>query len=159
MILLILLIVALPFWIAVRRFRLLAAQGEADETRESIISRELILSQLKGLFSRRRPPPVVTPPPYLILSGPADDPRLIIRRAYQTMLDWAQARSLSRAPTQTPALYAEALNAAVPQAGEAVTILTDAYVRARYDVEPIPPGDARRAQMAAEQLQAITTAE
>ena len=75
------------------------------------------------------------------------------------MLDWAQTRSLPRAPRQTPALYAEALNAAVPQAGEAVTILTGAYVRARYDVESIPPDDARRARTAAEQLQAITTAE
>jgi len=159
MLLLILLIVALTFWIAVRRFRLLAAQGEADETRESIISRELILSQLRGLFSRRRPPSIVAPPPYLALDGPADDPRLIIRRAYQTMLDWAQTRRLPRAPRQTPALYAEALSAAVPQAGEAVTILTGAYVRARYDVEPIPPDDARRARTAAEQLQAITTAE
>lgn len=150
-------IVVLIFWIAVRRFRLLAAQGEADETRESVFSRELLMSQLKALFSRRGPPPPASPP-YLAL-GAGEDPRIVVRRAYQTMLDWALSRSLRRAPAQTPALYAETIGAAAPQVAETITILTAVYVRARYDARPVSPDDARRAQAAAEQLLALRTAD
>jgi len=64
-ILVVLLLVAffsLLFVLALRRFLRLPGQ-EVDETRESIISRELLLSQLKNLFARPRPARPAPPPP------------------------------------------------------------------------------------------------
>ena len=153
-ILICLLVVAFIFMLAVRRFRLLARADDGDEIRESILSRELLWAQLKGLFARRRDANTPPLPYFLSLYGPPDDPRLVIRRAYQDMLAWAQSRQFPRAPKQTPLTYAEFLKSNIPQARAPITILTDTYTRARYGPE-VSPAEARRAQDALEQLQAV----
>src|SRR5574341_1535610 len=134
-------------WFGARRFRR-RSEGLTDETRESIASRELLMGQLKRLFSRSRPAPALPIPPYLPLTGPSADPRLIIRRAYQAMLAWAQTIILPRAPSQTPIQFAERLARAVPEGEDAIKSLTAAYLRARYAAEAPSLEEARSAESA-----------
>jgi len=140
--------------VAVRRFRLLATANDADEIRESVLSRELLWSQFKSLFARQSHSFTPTLPNFLTLHGPPDDPRLIVRRAYQSMLTWATARNLARAPRQTPMMYAEAIYRAVPSAAESIARLTAAYLRARYG-EHVTEEEAGLARQVVEQLQTI----
>jgi hypothetical protein len=141
-------------WFATRRFRR-QPEAVADETRESIASRELLMAQIKKLFSRPRPASAPPVPPYLALSGPRGDPRLIVRRAYQTMLAWAQTVTLPRAPAQTPLQFAERLTRAAPEGREAIASLTAMYLRARYAADPPSLEEAHIAAGAAAQLKAM----
>lgn len=148
--------IAFVFWVALRRFRWLLPR-EVNETRESIASRELLLAQLRNLLSRLRPTRPAPPlSDYLPLLGPPDDPRQIIRRAYQGLLDWARSRSTPRAAGQTPARFGDALARTAPDSQEPISILTRAYIRARYGFAAPSPEDAQAAQDALKQLP-ITT--
>ena len=119
-----------------------------------LATRRLLLDQLRALLARFRSRPAAPlPQPYLGLSGPADDPRLIVRRTYQLMLDWARSMGHARFPYQTPSTFAAALTAALPESREPIAALTATYVRARYAVEPVPPDDARLAQASLVRLQ------
>jgi hypothetical protein len=152
--LLLFLVIGLVFWWAVRRFGRLANRG-GDEIRDSIATPELLLSQLRSLF-RRRGRAAAGGPPYLALSGPRDDPRLIVRRAYQAMLAWAQTFSLPpRQAGETPAAYAATLAAALPEGREAFETLARVYALARYAADSPSLDQARRAQAALAQLQAV----
>ena len=145
----------LLIWWAVRRFTRRAGR-DADETRESIATRELLWGQLRNLLRRWRPatPPL---PPYLSLAGANDDPRLMVRRAYQAMLEWAIGLSLPmRRAGETPAAYAQVLREALPESGPAVEILTGAYVQARYAAEAPSMDAARAAQGAIHQLRLLS---
>lgn len=147
---LILIILALIGIWALRRSGLWSRK-DLDETRESIASRELFWSQLKGLLARWRihqPPP---PPRYLALDG--DDPRAQVRRAYQGLLDLARVHVGERAARQTPAMFADTLTMAMPSQHESIETLTTCYVRARYASEAITSEDARAAQDALARLQ------
>ena len=151
---LIVLALALVFWWAVRRFTG-RSRRDADETRESIATRELLLAQLRNLLHRRKRA-LAPGPEYLSLAGANDDPRLIVRRAYQAMLEWAPGFSLpSRSAGQTPAAYAETLRQAMPEGGAAIETLTGAYVLARYAAEAPSMDVARAAAGAIKQLRAL----
>jgi hypothetical protein len=130
------------FMLVLIRLGFLPKRG-SDETRESIASRALLLSQLKNFMARRNRRAVMAPPPYLPAEG--DDPRQIVRRAYQAFLEWAISIGRARSPEQTPATYAAALAKARPEGRDSIVTLTDVYVRARYAVDPITPDDARAA--------------
>ena len=146
--------IVLLFWWAVRRFTRRSA-AEGDETRESIASPQLVLGQLKNLLHRsvRRP----LEPAFLSLSGSNDDPRLIVRRAYQAMLEWAPDTSLpSRRAGETPAAYAAVLREALPEGAPAIETLTRAYVLARYAAEAPSMDVARAALGAVNQLRLIS---
>ncbi len=123
-----------------------------DETRESIASRDLLLSQLKNFFARRNRRSAVPPPPYLPVDG--DDPRQMVRRAYQAFLEWAISIGRARSPEQTPAMVAASLAKARPEAHDSIVTLTAIYVRARYAIDPITPDDARAATDSLVSLQA-----
>jgi len=145
---------AIIFWLAARRWWGPLARDE-DEQRESVLSGRLLLAQLRNLLNRRprrRPSP---PPDYLILSGAPDDARLIIRRAYQAMLEWARSLRLPRAAGQTPRAYAQMLAGAVPEGHDAIDLLTQAYVVARYAAEAPSIEHARRAEGAIARLKAL----
>jgi Domain of unknown function (DUF4129) len=90
-----------------------------------------------------------------MLRGAPDDARLIIRRAYQAMLEWAQSLRLPRAAGQTPRAYAQMLAGAVPEGHEAIELLTQAYVVARYAAEAPSLEHARRAEGAMARLKAL----
>lgn len=118
------------------------------------------MSQLKRLLSRLRPRRAPPPPPrYLTLTGPPDDPRLIVRRAYQALLEWAASLGLSRAPRQTPSAYADVLTRAAPDLREPIAIVTGAYVQARYAAAGPSLEAARRAEAAMAQLPKRTAAD
>ncbi len=152
------LIVGLIFWWALRRFAR-AKRKNVDEMRDSIATRDLLLSQLRALL--RRPARAGTgEPSYLALNGPRGDPRLMVRRAYQSLLEWAPSFSLPRRSAgQTPAAYAATLAAALPQGREAIEALTGAYVQARYAAEAPSLDDAHSAQGALSRLQALGNAQ
>lgn len=133
----------LAVW-ALRKWGLLPRRN-LDETRESIMSRQLLLSQLHELLGRwRTRPPAAPPPLYLSLAG--DDPRVTVRRVYQQWLEWARINYRAREPRQTPDRYAAALDQARPEVGPVFRSLTELYVRARYDAAPPTAAEARAAQ-------------
>ena len=148
--------IAAIWWL--RRSRRLAAKP-TDEIRDSIASRELLWAQLKNLVARWRSGSRLTVPPlYLPLATANDDPRAIIRRAYRAMLEWARLLGRSRFPYQTPLMYADMLAADMPQIRSAIADLTQAYLLARYSIDPLPPDEARRAQAALDQVLASYSA-
>jgi hypothetical protein len=152
--LLLILVVGLVFWYAARRLGRLANRS-VDEIRDNIATPELLLNQLRSLF-RRRGRASAAGPAYLPLAGPRDDPRILVRRAYQAMLSWAQTFSLpGRRAGETPAAYAATLAAAMPDGREAFEMLTRVYVFARYAAEAPSLDQARLAQAALAQLQAL----
>jgi hypothetical protein len=146
----VLLLLAVVFWLAARRLGVFRTLDE-DEQRDSILSGELLWAQLRQLF-RRRPAASRALSPYLDLSGSSDDARLRVRRAYQAMLEWARTIRLPRAAGQTPGSYARLLSGAVPEAHDAIEILTTAYMQARYAAEAPAPEVARSAEGAAARL-------
>jgi hypothetical protein len=148
---------ALLFWWAVRRFNRLNRR-DTDETRESIATRDLLLRQLLHLF-RRKGKPAPPEPPFLALAGPRDDPRLMVRRAYQAMLEWALNLSLPpRLAGQTPQAYAETIAQSLPEGRPELAILTNAYLAARYADEAPSLEVARSAQGAVQQLRSLSPA-
>ena len=152
---LILAALVLTFWWAVRQFRA-RARRDSDETRDSIATRELLWAQLKNLFKRR--PRAGPAPAFLLLTGAADDPRLMVRRAYQALLEWAPLFSLpARRAGETPAAYAQTLRAALPDGQAEIETLTGAYVQARYGAEAPSMDVARAAAGAIDQLRVLAT--
>jgi hypothetical protein len=146
------LVVGLLFWWAVRRLAR-PNRGDVDEQRESIASRQLLLEQLRNLL-RRRTRAAASGSPYLDLVGPRDDPRLMIRRAYQALLSWALAQSFPRRRAgQTPAMYARVLAPMLPEAAPALETLAALYAKARYAGRPPTLAEARAAQSALAQVQ------
>jgi hypothetical protein len=145
---------ALVCWLAARRLWGLAS-SDADEQRESVLSSHLLLAQLRALLHRRPLRPRRPEAAYLALAGAPDDARLIIRRTYQAMLEWAQSLRLPRAAGQTPRAYAQMLAGAVPDAYDAIDLLTQAYVLARYAAETPSLEQARRAEGAMARLKAL----
>jgi hypothetical protein len=146
--------IALIFWLALNRLAQRRSAG-VEETREGIASRELfgqqMASLLRRLWPRRRPPST-----YLRLHGPTGDSRLIVRRAYQTMLAWAaEALQEPRQPAQTPVAYAERLGRRLPEASEPVGRLTRAYLKARYAAAAPTPVEAEEARQAAARLRQL----
>lgn len=147
-------LLALALWWSVRRLNRLPRR-DSDELRDSIATPELLWNQLQLLFRRRRPAAALLDP-YLPLAGLADDPRLMVRRAYQAMLVWARTVTHSRAAGQTPAGYAEAVAHRLPHSRAALAVLTSAYERARYGAEAPTLDEARTAEIALIELQALS---
>jgi hypothetical protein len=122
-----------------------------EETRESIASRELLLSQIKQLLRRLRPARRTERGLYLALTG--DEARRTIRRAYQDFLEWARLRVRPRALHQTPNQYAERLIHLSPAQQEPLETLTALYLRARYADDELTPADTQTALAALDRLQ------
>jgi hypothetical protein len=153
-VLVLLALAAAIFWLAARRLWGLQA-GDQDVQRDSVLSAGLLLAQLKNLLNRRPRRRQSRAPDYLSLSGAPDDARLIVRRAYQAMLEWARSLRLPRAAGQTPRAYAQMLAGAVPEGHDAIDLLTQAYVLARYAAEAPSLEQARRAEGAMARLKAL----
>ncbi len=143
----------LLYAVVLRRFTAWRVIGE-DEQRDSIFSRQLIWAQLRRLLNQRRAR-VPVAAPYLALVGAPDDARLIVRRCYQAMLEWALALSLPRLAGQTPRAYGETLAGVLPEGQEAIAVLTTTYVLARYAAEAPSLEQARHAERAWDRLRAL----
>ena len=135
-------VIVLIFALAFRRFKTLLEE-DVEETREMIFSMDLLKDQLAHLFGRKGQANGVAPEPFVSIVG--DDPRAQIRRTYQAMLAWAALQGLPRPPGQTSSEYVSSLNNALPAYGEPISILTAAYLRARYSAVPISSASAEQA--------------
>ncbi len=141
-------VLLLAFALALRRLRR-AEPSTVDETRESILSADLLGDQLAGLLGRwrgrfRR----ADLSPFLSLDDEAAS-RRAIRRVYQELLAHTSARGAPRARSQTPAAYGDHLaGSLLRDQGGALKAVTAAYELARYAAEP--PADELPATVQAE---------
>jgi len=127
-------IIALFFYLAFRRRekRALALEDDVLETRETILSLDLLQEQLKGLFDglRRRRASIFAD------LGALDDPRVAIRQMYQKLLAHAIELKRPRSKQQTPDTYRPALSSLHPGREAAIETLTRLYALARYGRTP-----------------------
>ncbi|MCD6290502.1 MAG: DUF4129 domain-containing protein [Anaerolineae bacterium] len=147
-------VIALAFALALRRFW--AGEGEEiDETRELILSRDLLQEQLASLWrswaSRFRRAPRAALSPFLSLEG-EPEPRRVIRELYQALLAAAKEHGHPRRREQTPIEYQRALSDTVPGSDEPLNEMTTGYIQARYGSEPPTSEQVTRVRRAWERL-------
>jgi len=128
-----------------RRKRRALLEEEVIETRETVLSADLLRDQLQDLLNSLRRPRA--PPIFLDLSS-ADDPRRVIRELYQRVLQRAIDLSLPRRRGQTPETYRGTLSDLCPGEDGDLETLTDAYVVARYGTKPPEQEQVQSAQQA-----------
>ena len=142
------------FMLALRLMRS-RAPTEADEVRESVLTANLLQSQLAELWGRLRArfgPGAEEPDPYFSLAGEVDTRRLI-RSIYQRLLSLAQTRAPARLPSETPYRYGDRLVEQPDFEHRAVRTITAAYNEARYGDEPPSQQTAEEAQRAWQQIE------
>ena len=124
-----------------------AAEDEPEEIHESIYSNDLLQNQLAAFWQglRNRFGGEADGPAFADLTG-ENDTRRTIRAIYQRLLARAAAGGHPRPSAQTPLEYVPALQANWPQPADAVRVITDGYVEARYAADP---PDAATAQAVA----------
>ncbi len=134
---------------------------EVDETRESILTADLLRDQAAALWKRwrdrlRRGRPLDE----LFLSLAGEEPRRrAVRATYQAFLAEMAQRGRARRPRQTPIAYARHLAATLPAASAALQTLTGRYVAARYGASAPDAAAAQRAQEAWADIQAQMAAD
>lgn len=139
--------VALLFYMAIRRRdkRTVALSDDVIETRETILSVDLIQEQIRGLLDslgRRRKQP------YFADLGPPGDPRRKVREMYQKLLAYAIRHNAPRQRQQTPDSYRPTLAQLWDGQETAVETLTRLYHRVRYG-DKLPDEDELAAVQAA----------
>ncbi len=155
------LVIGLAFALALRRF-IGNGQEEVEETRELILSRDLLQEQLSALWQRwlqrfRRAPQAVLEP-FLPLEGEPST-RRIIRALYQSLLATARERGHPRVRAQTPIEYQHMLSAKLPGSQAPLSTITREYIQARYGADPPTDEQVERVREAWERLQALLRAE
>jgi hypothetical protein len=127
-------IIGLLFYLAARsRERHAKESDEVIETRETVLSAELLKEQLRGLWDALRRNRRQS---FFVDLGSADDPRRAIREMYQRVMGLAIKRDLPRQKEQTPAAYSPTLASLCPEERASVDELTEAYAVARYGTVP-----------------------
>jgi hypothetical protein len=151
--------IALLTWVFVRSVRRQErgsfAEDDVLETRETVLSSELVRSQLQGLLDslrRARPPPAFVDP------GGPDDPRRVIRELYQRLLARGIALDYPRPRSETPHSYQRGLSYVCSQARKDLEIVTAAYEAARYGVSPPTREQIEAAQEAFRRIDAVMQA-
>jgi hypothetical protein len=147
--LLIALVVVLIFARAFRRFRVLREE-DVEETRESVLSLDLLKEQLSKLFGRKRQAAASGVPPFVVIKD--EDASARVRRIYQNLLAWAAARGVARSPGQTPLEYLLVMERALHLYSDPIATITSAYLQARYSSTPLAASRADAAARAWEQL-------
>jgi Domain of unknown function (DUF4129) len=147
-----LLLAVIALWIFTRAFRRFRTYAEEDveESRESILSADLLKGQLAKLFARRGQAHGAEVQPFVKITG--EDPRDRVRRTYQALLGWAAARGVPRSPGMTPNEYSQLMNRALHLYIEPIWIITEAYLAARYSAAPVSMETAEQAAQAWEQI-------
>jgi Domain of unknown function (DUF4129) len=145
--------VLIVFVLAYRRLLSVSdGEEEVDETRELILSADLLKAQLAHLFAGGRER--ARSRPFVIVAG--NDPAAQVRRTYQALLGWAAAQGLPRQPGVTPAEYAALLSRARPADADAIAAITGVYLEARYSGIPLSPAGAESAALAWQEIMATT---
>ena len=178
-------IMLIVFVIVIRRLRA-AAQEEIDESRESILSADLLEAQLSNLWKNlmgrfRQAADALNP--FLPLDHEVDARRQI-RAAYQHLLQTAEGLGVARQPHATPVEYNQPLSHSLANrlihanAGrsndkregsgerpstnnidENLTVITERYYLARYSHVPPSAEDVQAVQQAWAQIQQQLNAE
>ena len=110
-----------------------AEKTRADISRAILNGWQSIVAQLDGKRILTRPG---------FLSVRSLDPRRRIYFFYLAMIRRGSDRGVARKPSQTPAEYAIQLEKAVPEAGEDIGSLTQAFIEARYSCQEVDSGKA-----------------
>jgi len=113
-------------------------EEESDEVRESVLTANLLQSQLAELWARLRSrfgPPPEEPDPFLSLEGESDT-RQLIRLIFQRLLEAADWRNAPRLQGETPRRFGGRLAEEPDFDGGLVQTITGAYDEARYGDEP-----------------------
>lgn len=143
------LLVIVIFAVVLRRLR--AAQAaEIDEERESLLSAELLQSQLGALWQKllgRFRSGAHALAPFLNLDG-ENETRRLIRSAYQGLLAAATLTGQSRPRAATPQEYQHDLTAHWHTSDDPLAVITAHYNHARYAPDP-PSASAASAVQAA----------
>jgi hypothetical protein len=138
-----------------RRKRGTLAEDQVIETRETILSPDLVRSQLRALFNglRRRgaPSPFVEP-------GALGDPRRVIRELYQGLLARGVELDVPRTRGQTPHTYQGTLLHLCQDEWGDLETLTRAYEAARYGTRPPTQEQVHAAQAAFTRIDAALQA-
>jgi len=129
--------------------------AEVLESRESVFSWDLLRDQIRSLFRRARPAPA---PPFFVPLGNTDDPRLAIRAAYQRLLALAIEQGLPRLRAQTPSADLVQLSERWPEQHDALRLVTENYIIARYRPDPPTMAQAEATTQAVERIQLALTA-
>lgn len=148
---------ALLVWFFVRAVRKrsqgVEREDEVLETRQTILSLDLLRSQLSGLLSGLRGRRA---PPLFVELDATPDPRRLVRGLYQKILARAIELDVPRKYDQTPAQYQPSLLYLFAPESEkvrqAVETLTAVYEVARYGAEPPTADQVRAAQDAFAEL-------
>jgi hypothetical protein len=145
-------VIALIFYLAIRRQAGRTLEhDEVVETRETILSMELVQEQIKnlleGLRGRRKQP-------YFADLGPPGDARRIVREMYQQVLSQAIRLDAPRKKGQTPETYEPTLADLCPAATSSIDTLTRVYALARYGVDPPTADQVEDAREAFEEVSA-----
>lgn len=141
--------IVLIFALAFRRFKTLLEE-DVEETRELILSVDLLKEQLAQLFRRKAKAASIETAPFVSIAG--DDPRAQVRRAYQSLLAWAAERGVARQPGQTPIEYVASVSDTLPLAAESVSTITAVYVQARYGPGSVSAADSAQVLRAWERI-------
>lgn len=153
-------VIAVVFGLALYMLRR-REEEELDETREIILTAELLRGQAADLWRRLRDRLFhdrAGEDPFLSLEG--EEPlRRAVREAYRHFLAAMALASRPRHPRQTPAAYAQDVSSALPGAATPVAELTDRYVAARYGASAPDAAAARRAEEAWAEIQAQLAAD
>jgi hypothetical protein len=133
-------VIALLFYMALRsREKREVGRGEVIETRETVLSLDLLQDQVRGLLDglrwRRRS--------FFVELGSDEERRRVVRELYRHLMRYAIRLSAPRLGYQTPETYRPTLTNLCPEASAAVAELTAVYVMARYGTDP-PTADQVR---------------
>lgn len=144
-------VIALLFYLAARSREGRARDAdEVLETRETILSADLLQEQLRGLWNalrRRRRQSI------FVDLGPVGDPRRLVREMYQRVLALAMDRDRPRQKQQTPETYSPTLASLCPEEQASVEELTRVYAVARYGTAPPTDAEVQTARAAFERIQ------
>jgi hypothetical protein len=139
--------IALVAWFFVRAVkkqkRKVLVQNDIIETRETILSLDLVRSQLRGLFDGLRGGKAL---PLFLDPGAPGDPRRTVRELYQRLLARGIEQNVPRAAEETPSVYQQTLSYLCEDERESLETLTLAYEVARYGITPPTPGQVQAAQ-------------
>ncbi len=138
-------LIIIAFALALRRLQAESTPDE-DETRESILTTDLLQDQLSGLWKRLFGRQRTAHDPFLSLDGESAA-RRSVRAIYQQLLAGAATSGVARTPAETPDEYAHHLQESWQEQEEALTTITAAYHQARY--APDEPTAAQNAAVAA----------
>jgi hypothetical protein len=148
------LLVVVVFALVLRRLRTLPLAA-IDEERESLLSAELLQSQLGALWRKllgRLRAGVDTLNPFFNLDGESETRRLI-RRAYQGILAAATQAGKSRPLPATPQEYQQDLTTLWQEKQTALAVITEQYNHARYAPDLPSADEAAQVQAAWAEVQ------